>query len=231
MRHPRRAVSYALLPLLLMPMTGWSRQEPAPVEQAVSRFLAEQTSGLAGEVRIEVGRFDPNNHLPPCRQLSAFLPSGQRAWGQTTVGVGCQEPASWTAYVPARVRVIGDYLALARPLRAGQVVGPDDLEWRRGDLADEGDGALTDATQAVGYPARIAVAAGQPLTRHLLRLPPVIQRGQEVRVVTAGDGFQVSNAGKAMNSAGTGESVRVRLRKGRIVTGTARPDGSVLITP
>ncbi|MCB1886675.1 MAG: flagellar basal body P-ring formation protein FlgA [Rhodocyclaceae bacterium] len=231
MNFPRRTAAALALVLLLAPSLLSARQDPAPVRQVVAEFLAGQTAGLAGEIRTEVGELDPNNHLPPCERFSAFLPSGQRAWGQTTVGVSCQAPATWTAYVPARVRVLGDYLVLARPLRSGQVVGPDDLEWRRGDLADDGDGALTDATQAVGHPARIAVSAGQPLTRHMLRLPPVVKRGQAVRVVTVGEGFRVSNEGKAMNNAGAGESVRVRLNRGRVVTGVARPDGSVEVSP
>ncbi|MCB1955016.1 MAG: flagellar basal body P-ring formation protein FlgA [Rhodocyclaceae bacterium] len=226
--------SLTLLPTLLLmallPGPTEARQPPEPVKALVSRYLAERTAGLAGEIHISVDDLDPNNHLPPCSALAAFLPEGQRAWGNTTVGVSCQEPAPWTAYLTARVEVIGDYLVLARPLRAGQVVGPDDLSWQRGDLTSEGLDALTDATQAVGHPARIAVASGQPLKRAMLHLPPVVQRGQVVRVVTQGSGFSVSNEGKAMNSAGVGESVRVRLQKGRIVTGVAREDGIVDIS-
>lgn len=194
-------------------------------------FLAAQTRGLAGEVVIEIDDLDPANHLPACDRLTAFLPNGQRAWGHVSIGVTCEQPATWTAYVSARVRVLGHYLVLARALRPGQIVGPDDIERRSGDLTTEGDGALVDSTQAIGHPARIAVAAGQPLKREMLRIPPAVRRGQQVRVVTGGSGFEVSSEGRAMNDAAPGELVRVRLKKGRVLSGQARADGSIEISP
>lgn len=204
-------------------------QPAEPVREAVSGFLRDEAGGLPGRVDIEVGELDPRNQLPECARLQAFLPAASRAWGQTTVGVRCESPATWTIYVPARVRVHGEYLVLARPLRAGQIVGPEDLERRSGDLADDGDGALVDATQAIGHPARFAVAAGQPLRRDMLRLPPVVRRGDPVRVVSRGPGFAVANAGKALNNAAAGHVVRVRLDSGKVLSGIARHDGTVEI--
>lgn len=212
----------------LGPQAG-ARQPDAPVRETITSFLRAETAGLAGEVGIEVGAVDPANLLPPCTALAAFLPAGQRAWGAVSVGVRCEAPAPWTIYVPARVRVSGSYLVLARPLRPGQIVAPDDLARRLGDLAAEGDGAMLDAAQAIGRPARIAVAAGQPLRRDMLRLPPVVRRGEPVRVVSSGAGFAVANEGRALNDAAEGHSVRVRLESGRVLSGTARHDGVVEI--
>lgn len=195
----------------------------------VERLLAEQAINAAGAIRIEVADIDPDNHLPACERLAAFMPRGRRAWGRTSVGVRCGAPVPWTIYVSARVRVLGDYLVLARPLRPGQLVAPEDLVRRHGDLADDGAGALIDATQAIGHPARVAVAAGRPLTRDMLRVPPVVKRGDPVRVVSEGGGFRVANQGRALNDAGEGQVVRVRLPSGKVLSGTARPDGAVSI--
>lgn len=228
------------LPLLLATLAGlgasaslpaMAQQSPGPVRQVVEQFLLAETRGLPGQVTVTVGTVDSRNQLPPCDNLEAFLPAGVRAWGRTNVGVRCLAPASWTLYVPAQITVMGDYLVIARPLKPGQVVGPADLGLARGDLSELPAQVLTDPTQAQGHAARYALAAGQPLRAEMLRLPPAVQQGQKVRVVSAGPGFQVSNEGVALNTVGEGQVAQVRLTGGQVVSGLARPGGIVEIQP
>ncbi|MDR1661133.1 MAG: flagellar basal body P-ring formation protein FlgA [Azoarcus sp.] len=204
-----------------------AQQPPAPVETAAREFIEARTRGLFGEVVIEIGPLDPANQLPPCEEPAAFLPASTRAWGALSIGVRCEKPVAWTVYLQARVKVIADYVALARPLRAGQIVGPGDLGLRRGDLAALPDDVLTDASQAAGRHARYALAKDSPLQTRMLRTPAVVQQGGEVTVFSRGAGFQASNTGRALNSAAPGEAVRVRLPDNRVVTGMARTDGAV----
>lgn len=208
-----------------------AQQAPEPVRDTALTFLQAQALGLPGEVRLHVGQMDPRNQLPACADLVAFFPAGARAWGQTNVGVRCESPVTWTAYLPARVEVIADYLVLARPLRRGQIVSLADLKRERGDLAALPDSVLTDPTQAVGHHARIAVATGTPLRTTHLRLPPAVKQGQTVRVQSMGPGFSVSNEGRALGTAADGESVRVRMPSGQIVSGVARNGGLVEVMP
>ena len=209
---------------------AFAQQATEAVEARVRAFLQQQASGLPGEVSIKVGVLDPNNQLPPCAAIEVFLPAGARAWGRISVGVRCDSPVTWTAYVQAQVSVIADYLVAARPLRAGQIVGPADLGQRRGDLTALADNILTDGTQAMGHHTRFAVAAGTPLRGDMLRVPHAVRQGQTVPVVSAGPGFRVSSEGRAMNNAAPGESVRVRLANGQVVTGIAQPGGTVEVS-
>ena len=205
-------------------------QQPAePVRQAVTTFLEQQTAGLPGEVELRVGEFDPANRLPACTALAPFLPAGNRAWGQVNVGVRCESPVTWTAYVPAQVAVMTEFLVTAQPLRAGQIVAPGDVVRRHGDLAAQPPSTLTDPAQAVGHHARYAVASGSTLHARMLRLPPAVRQGQTVKVVGSGSGFTVSNEGRALNAAAEGEAVRVRLGNGHVVSGIARAGGIVEI--
>ena len=222
-----RTLSAALLAAVALPAAA--QQAAEPVRQAVTGFLEQQTTGLPGQVDVHVGEFDPANRLPPCASLTPFLPTGTRAWGQVHVGVRCDSPVTWTAYVPARVAVMTEFLVTAQPLRPGQIVGPADLERRFGDLAAEPANTLTDPTQAVGHHVRYAVAAGRTLHAQMLRLPPAVRQGQVVKVVGRGSGFTVSNEGRALNAAAEGEAARVRLGNGQVVSGTARAGGVVEI--
>ena len=216
-----------LLLLCALPWVATAQQPPAPVEEAARTLLEYEARQLPGQIEIEVGSLDPANRLPQCAELGAFLPAGTRAWGAINIAVRCESPVTWTVYLPARVAVITDYILTSKPLRPGQIIGPDDLRLERGDLASQPAGTLTDASQAIGVHARQALAADQPLRRDQLRLPPVVQQGQTVRIVGTGSGFNVSAEGRAMNRAGDGETVRVRLPGGQIVSGLARPGGVV----
>lgn len=217
--------------LALGPGMAQARQEPLAVEQTVRAFLQQATAGLPGRVQIEIDPFDPYNQLPSCRRLEAFVPENVRLWGRVAVGVRCTEPTAWTAYLTARVAVFGAYYQSARPLRAGQILSPDDLRREEGELTALPEDVVLDASRVVGARLRGSMAAGQPLRQSQLVLPDVVSPGMEVAVRVAGPGFVVENRGKALNRAAPGETVRVRLESGRVVSGQAQPDGSVLINP
>lgn len=225
--RPVRAALYGAVLAAAFSLPALAQQAPEPVREAVSAFLARQTTGLPGKVELQIGEFDAGNRLPPCAELTPFLPPGTRAWGRISVAVRCESPVTWTVYVPAQVAVMSEFLVAAQPLRAGQIVGPADLGRRFGDLASEPSHTLTDATQAVGHRVRYAVAAGSTLHTNMLRLPPAVRQGQVVKVVGGGTGFTVSNEGRALNAAAEGEPVRVRLGNGHVVSGTARAGGVV----
>ncbi|WP_142810822.1 flagellar basal body P-ring formation chaperone FlgA [Tepidiphilus olei] len=215
----------------LCSLAAEARQEPQAVEQTVRAFLQQATAGLPGRVQIEVDPFDPYNQLPPCRQLQAFVPENVRLWGRVAVGVRCTEPTPWTAYLTARVAVFGAYYQSARPLRAGQVLSPDDLRREEGELTALPEDVVLDASRVVGARLRGSLAAGQPLRQSQIVLPDVVSPGMDVVVRATGPGFVVENRGKALNRAAPGETVRVRLEGGRVVSGQAQPDGSVALGP
>jgi flagella basal body P-ring formation protein FlgA len=52
-------------------------------------------------------------------------------------------------------------------------------------------------------------------------------QGQSVRLLSSGDGFIVSNEGKALNNAVNGQIVQVRTHSGQVVSGVAR-NGAVV---
>lgn len=229
---PSRLAAPLLAALLCAPVSiACAQQAPQPVQDAVTRFLEEETRGLPGRVQIAVSPLDARNQLPACASLIPFLPAGTRAWGQISVGVRCDSPVEWTAYLQARVAVIGDYLVAAQPLRAGQIVGPADIVRREGNLAALPDNMLTDVAQASGRHTRFAIAQGSPLRADMLRIPPAVRQGQAVQVMTVGAGFRVASEGVALNNAAPGEMVRVRLGSGQVISGKARAGGTVEVAP
>jgi flagella basal body P-ring formation protein FlgA len=221
-----------ILPLALLStaFAAEARQEPAEVKRIVEDFLSVQVRGLPGEASFTVGAIDPNNNLPPCPALEAFLPAGSRPWGRINVGVRCQATGGWSIYVPAQVKVIGDYFVTARPLARGQAVAAADLVRRRGDLAELPAGVVVEEAQALGKVLGMSIQSGQILRSDFLRAPPAVLQGQSVKVVSKGKGFQVAAEGKALANAADGQVVQVRTASGQTLTGIARQGGTVEVS-
>ncbi|WP_374604017.1 flagellar basal body P-ring formation chaperone FlgA [Niveibacterium sp.] len=198
----------------------------AALREAVTQFLMREASRNSGAVTVEIADAAIPRNAKPCDAPQAFLPSGQRAWGHTTVGVRCPQPA-WTLFIPARVRVEDDYLVAAHPLAAGSVLGAQDWEVRRGDVAALPPGTLTRPYQAVGRTLRQAVPGGTALRSNQLLVVQAVERGQRVQVISHGPGFQVGNEGIALTAAADGQPVQVRLDSGRVLQGIARSGGRV----
>jgi flagella basal body P-ring formation protein FlgA len=217
----------AIFPLLLPVEPALAYQDPAPVKRAVEEFLRVETAGLPGKVSFSVGSLDPGNQLQPCAALEVGLPAGTRAWGRTHVSVRCRNEGGWSVFVPVQVKVVADYLVVARPLVQGQAVTAGHLVRRPGDLAELPAGILTDEQQALGQVALQSVAAGRPLRADMIRPPLAVQQNQTVKVVYSGQGFQVANEGRALNQAVAGQVVQVRLGNGQVISGIARGSGTV----
>lgn len=207
--------------------TASAQNAADPVREAVHRLLVQQTAGLPGQITLEVGQADPRLALGQCNQLDAFLPTGARAWGRINVGVRCLSGASWTVFVPARVRVDGEYLVAARALGRGQMIGEGDITPMRGDLTELPPNMIIDPRQAIGLSANVAMAAGQPLRADWLKAPVAVQSGQIVKLLARGNGFSVSHDGRALAAAQAGQTVQVRTGGGQVVSGVARAGGIV----
>lgn len=195
----------------------------------VNDFVRVETLHLPGKVIIKINQPDAHQTLRPCNQLQPFLPPGGRLWGKFSVGMRCQDEATWTLYVPVEIEVIASAIHAAQPINMGKLVGAQDIVSKEVDLVRIPAGAVTDPDQAIGKVAATFLASGQPIRTHQLRAPHVITRGQKVRLTATGAGFAVSTEGEALTAAAEGEVVQVRNPTGRVISGMAREGGIVEI--
>jgi flagellar basal body P-ring formation protein FlgA len=227
------AAAALLLGATVFPATGTAADsfvEPAALHKAVDDFLRRETQGLPGSVSYTVGPIDPRTRLASCPAFETFLAPGARLWGKSSVGVRCPGPNPWTIYVTTDIRVAATYFVSARPLAPGQVIQPDDLVARNGDLGQLPAGIVTDARTAVGKTLANGIGSGQPLRQDMLRAPMVVQQGQSVKLVSQGLGFKVSSEGRAINNALEGQIAQVRSASGQVISGVARPGGIIEVT-
>lgn len=204
--------------------------KPASELEDLRLFIESRTGGLAARVEVSVGTPDPRLQLAPCNRAEPFLPSGARLWGRSFVGLRCVDGARWSITVPVDVKVFGPALVANRPLAANQPVGAGDVQMTEVELSREPAAVFADARSLEGKLLLRPIQAGSPLRTDYFRAAPVISQGDAVRLIARGPGFSVSTDALALNHAGDGQTVRVKVENGRVVTGVARP-GRVVEVP
>jgi flagella basal body P-ring formation protein FlgA len=221
---------FALLGALLSGLVmAQAARDTAPIKRTVEAWLASQSKGLPGEVSYEVGQTATSTQLTPCSNLDVSRPAGAPAWGRGHVIVRCLDAAGWRIHVPVVIRVRSDYYVAARPILQGHTITDEDLLVQVGDLSEMPARIVTDASLAVGKMATVSVPAGAPLRSDVLRARTVVSQGQTVKVISRGSGFEVTHEGRALNNAAAGQPTQVRMAGGQVVSGTARPGGTVEI--
>lgn len=200
-------------------------QDHAAILAAAQEYAHRQTQALPGETRIRMGTIDPRLALEACAApLRAYLPAGTRLQGNTRIAVRCEAPREWTVLVPVKVSMTVELLVTNKPLARGSIVKAEDFTRQRGEM--DRPGVLTSPRQAVGQIVKYALGAGQILRADMLHAPNVIRHGQTVAVSLPGQGYLVSNEGLALNDAGVGADVRVRLPSGKVMTARATAGGN-----
>lgn len=212
----------------LVPYLAHGQQtESDKIRKEIQRFAAQQLAGQPGTVTIDVGDIDPGLRLDRCQRVEAFLATGARLWGSSSVGARCVAGAAWTVYVPVSVKVQAPVVVAARALPSGRVLALEDLALQTLELTQLPASVLTDPARAAGQTLNVGLMPGYPIRQDMLRAPLVIRQGQSVRLVAQGTGFNVSAEGKALGNAAAGQTVQIRTSTGQTLSGIARPDGSV----
>jgi flagella basal body P-ring formation protein FlgA len=101
-----------------------------------------------------------------------------------------------------------DVLTYARSLAAGEVVQPTDLVWTKAAAAPAD--APSDVEALIGQAAKRPLRAGAVAQSRDVGVAQVIKSGDLVTVAYDADGVSLSMQGKAMGSAGVGESLAVQ---------------------
>ena len=213
---------------LVAPCRSLLAADSVVIRQAIDEFLHSQSKSLPGKASFTIGTVDADRLAGSCDSFEVSMESGARPWGPTHVLVRCRG-GTWSLRVQVQIRVTAEYLVAARPVSTGQKLTDADIRRQAGELSDLPPNILLDKEQAIGRAAIAPLVAGRPLRADMLRLPAVVQQGQNVKVLGTGSGFQVTNEGRALSSAVVGQVIQVRLNSGQIVSGVARGDGAVEI--
>jgi len=208
-------------------------QDTAAIRATAQSYLnAFAVANHEGRSEVRLGKLDPRLRLKACKQpLSASMPGGARAMGNTTVSVSCPDDGGWNIYVSAHIDVFGQVLVARQPLTRGTSLQRADLELVERNLSDLPHGYYSDATPVVGQLTKRTVAAASVITPPMLTAPRLIKRGERVSVVAEHGPLSIRSMGHALSDGKSGELIKVRAEGSkRVVDGIVISQGVVKVT-
>lgn len=239
MRSPLRsllATCGSALALLLAGMgAAGASEQTDQLEKTAREFLQPALDAAlpkddASPLRTEVvmGSLDSRLRLAPCARVEAHLPPGSRLWGRSRIGLRCLEGTSrWNVYVPVTVKAFGPAWVIKRPVDAGAILTQEDAELAEVDWAASPVTVLARPEMWVGQQTAFALTPGLAIRQNMVRPTRAFAAGDQVRVNSGGSGFSVSVTGLALTAGLVGQSARIRLPGGRVVTGVVQEDQTV----
>ncbi|MDH4392130.1 MAG: flagellar basal body P-ring formation chaperone FlgA [Aquabacterium sp.] len=155
---------------------------------------------------------------PACQQPLRVVDVSRSRWlGPLALTLSCDKPA-WRWSVMVRVRGMASVVQASRAVPAGRRLGADDLQQTEVDLANEPPGVVLDMAQALGRETARPLRENTSLLLNALRAPTVIQTGERVTVQVQGRSFQISIEGTAQQGGAVGDTIRVKLADGKLVS-------------
>ena len=122
-------------------------------------------------------------------------------------------------------------LAYARDINAGELVQAQDLVWSP-TLAFAPADAPRDSGAVIGMAAKRPLRAGAAVSSRDLGVQPVIKKDDVIAVAYESDGVKLVLQGRALTSAGPGETVNVlNPSSKKIVQAVARGPGEAVVGP
>ena len=183
------------------------------------------------DLEVEVRPLDARLQLAQCDQPLQTLPETTgRALGPVSVGIRCNGTESWTLYVRGTVSARVEMPVLAASLGRGDLVTESDLTTQTKLINNDLVGFITNRDDIIGKEVKRPLVAGSELRFSDLKAPTLVERGQQVDIVSAIAGLRVSMQGKALSNGGAGDRVLVsNTQTGRRLEGVVSGDGTVLI--
>ena len=231
----RAAAAAALCLAPLWPAQATTAPAEGGLEQMAHDYLQPalaqaigSEAGVALRPEVVMGRLDSRLRLAPCAAIEPYLPPGTRLWGRSRIGLRCVDGTTrWNVFLPVTVKAWGPAWVLTRSVTAGTPLTQEDAEMAEIDWAEQKASVLANPALWVGQEAAYTLLPGQALRQHMVRPAQAFAAGSQVRVTQSGTGFQIAVTGQALTAGQIGQTTRVRLASGRVVTGLVR-DGQTV---
>ena len=198
---------------------------------AVKTKLSVLFKNIQVRTDITVSNLDARLKLKPCSSdLKISLPPMQRFNRRTSAKVRCKTPTPWALQVPVSIRAYMTVAVASNQLLRGHRVSPGDIALAEMDIEKLKFGYFTQTESVLGMQLKRNLTVNAPFTPKLLRLPIVIQRGEQVTISAQASALKVKTNGVALGSGAVGEKIQIRnIKSQRIIEGEILSAGQVAV--
>ncbi len=225
------AAALAVTALAALPTPAQAQTTPdlgQLTQSWIDAALQQTPQSTPLRMEVDVGALDERLRLAPCARVEPYLPAGARLWGRSRLGLRCLEgPTRWNVFLPLTIKAYGPAWVLTSNVAMGAELTEADATQAEVDWAAEPASVVADPSMWVGQVASRQLLAGQTLRQSMVRAPHMFKVGAQVRVVAEGPGYAVTAMGQAMAAGAVGQTVRIRMTNGRIISGIVDETGAV----
>lgn len=216
---PRQWWSVPLLALLLASASRGAASPPNGDAECQSRLSAAITEAVSVRLGVPKERVKITLHavrLPPecarAQRVTVRLPEAGDVLGAVTLRATFDSTGGTpvTLPVPIRVDLLSDVLVTTRRLNRHEIIGRNDLMFRRQSITDVAPWVMSDPDSVIGCWADRTINAGQIVDRRWVKPVPLVRRGERVLVAYDTGAVRVSTAAVAVEDGYQGQKIRVK---------------------
>ena len=201
--------------------------DKAHLQQAALEYLRAQPH-LSQDSRIDIKPIAETLPLSHCEQLR-FTSPVYPLQGALKLKVECETPEVWSLWLNVNIQRPIRYFVLRDNLDSSRALQREDLILMEQYTSHAIPGLIDDAERIIGLRLNHALKAGSPVRLHDLGSEPALSRGQTVKLISQGKGFQISTEGRLLRNSFEGQNTQVQLASRQIVNGIAHKGGVVEI--
>jgi flagella basal body P-ring formation protein FlgA len=203
---------------------GVTADEVSAIYANAQRWLDDAVVRSVGtlplRMEVSVGELDWRLKLAPCERVEPYIPPGTRLWGKTRLGLRCTHGLiKWNVFLPITVKAFGPAWVIKNSVSQGAVLSVEDALSVEVDWAELNSPIVANLSDWAGLTATRVLSTGQALRQDMVKATQVFSAGTQVRVLARGVGFEIATSALAVSGGVVGQSVRVRMDNGRVMTG------------
>lgn len=189
-----------------------TQMEAEKIRAAVQSFIKKHAPWHADQMKIGPIKFNHDLNLPYGRtHLRVSAPRHTDWLGAVPFSVRVLVDGQMVkkVSVPARIEVWSDVVVAAKPLGRYQPIDAEDIKIEKMNLSRVPANVIVSAEEVVGLRTNRNIAVNAVLRQDQVEMPPLIKRGDVVRVVAESPVLKVVVQGKAKQDGGKGERIRI----------------------
>lgn len=202
------------------------------IENIIAGFLQENLFRLPeAALRFQVIRAPEQIILPTGRLEYQVIPSNQEIIGSSSFAIifSVDGKVVENCTVRGKLEAIARVVIAVVRIRKGEIITPQKLKLTDMDISRV-DSPYRLPRQVIGMQAKRTITAGKPLTTLNVEAPPVVRRGELVKIIAKSGRMQISTTGIATMDGRPGDSIRVKnIESDRLINGRVDSAGVVTV--
>lgn len=170
--------------------------------------------------------------LPATFDVTALDIDRTRDTFTATVAAPSADDAQKTMNLSGSIRYMVSVPVMRSTIKNGDIIGERDFDFIEIYARELQPDMILDAETLVGMTPRRVIAPGKPVRGIDIIAPELVSRGDNVTLVFDSAPLYLTAKGKALQSGGKGDMVRVvNIASSRTIEGTVTADGTIVVTP